>query len=161
MECRDVTGFDPEKLPEFDILIGGPLASSSKFKGRRPPETSLKVLVQEFLRWCTERKPRYWIMENVPRIVLHLPEEIPLKWIGIEKPVRCTYRCAGNSIARILRAAGPKEVPDGQLPPPLQTHAAAPIKEVFSNARSHARWKTLGDVTEHLEAPCLDRSCEC
>ena len=138
VECRDVTGFDPEKLPEFEILIGGPpCVEFSNSKGSRGNILEGLRLVQEFLRVVYERKPRYWIMENVPRIVLHLPEEIPLKWIGVEKrgslhiPVRGEFNCADFGVPQAR-----KRFLMGNFPRPLQTHAAATVEgDLFTGAR--------------------------
>jgi DNA (cytosine-5)-methyltransferase 1 len=156
VECLDVTGFDPEKLPEFDILIGGPpCIEFSNSKGNRGNILEGLRLVQEFLRVVYERKPRYWIMENVPRIVLHLPEEIPLTWIGVEKrgslhiPTRREFNCADFGVPQAR-----KRFLMGNFPPPEQTHAASPLKrDLFTNGIQMERWKTLGDIMEHLGSP--------
>ena len=48
-------------------------------------------------------------MENVPRIAHHLPDAIPLRWIGIDKkgdlpvPVRHEFNCADYGVPQLRR----------------------------------------------------------
>jgi DNA (cytosine-5)-methyltransferase 1 len=109
----DVTGFEPDHLPDFEVLVGGPpCIEFSNSKGSKGNILEGLRLVQEFLRIVYERSPRYWIMENVPRIVLHLPEEIPLRWIGVDKagslhvPMRAQFDCADFGVPQ-APIAGP------------------------------------------------------
>ena len=83
----DALELNLDSIPEFDVLVGGPpCVNFSQSKGGRANILEGLELVHVFLRLVYERKPKYWVMENVPRIALHLPDTIPLRWIGIDKP---------------------------------------------------------------------------
>lgn len=83
---KDILELSPKDIPDCDILVGGPpCVNFSTAKGSRANILEGLKLVQAFLRIVYYKKPKYWIMENVPRVGLHLPEKIPLKWLGINK----------------------------------------------------------------------------
>lgn len=111
-------------------------------------------LVQWFLRVIAVKKPRYWIMENVPRVALHLPDEIPYSWIGIEKsgtlPIqrRSHFNTADfgvpQSRTRYLI---------GNYPDPVATHLEANGTDIFSYGRNLSPRRTLRSVLEALPKP--------
>jgi len=126
----DASDVDPWSLPEFDILIGGPpCVNFSHSKGGRANVLEGLRLVQAFLRVVHVRQPRYWVMENVPRVARHLPDRIPLRWIGIEEegflevPVRHEFATADYGIPqrrnRYLIGRYPVPPPSGRESPTL------------------------------------------
>ena len=158
---QDVTGFDTDALPEFDILVGGPpCVEFSASKGSRGNILEGLRLVQEFLRVVYERAPRYWIMENVPRIMLHLPQEIPLKWIGVDKPgalyvpTKAEFNCADYGVPQTRR-----RFLMGNFPVPLPTHREASEQaDLFQNPKEKREpWRTLGSIISGLPNPLEDR----
>ena len=153
----DVTGIDPDSLPEFDVLVGGPpCVEFSASKGTKGNILEGLRLVQEYLRVVYERSPRYWIMENVPRIVLHLPAEIPLRWIGVDKPgslhvpVRTYFDCADFGVPQARR-----RFLMGNFPIPATTHCAPnSSQDLFSNStNTRLPWVTLGEILRALPDP--------
>ena len=87
VDCKKIEDLSELDIPDAEIIIGGPpCVNFSSSKGSRANVLEGLKLVQAFLRFVWERKPQYWIMENVPRIGLHLPENIPLEWIGVNEP---------------------------------------------------------------------------
>jgi DNA (cytosine-5)-methyltransferase 1 len=159
---RDVTALDPDNLPDFDILVGGPpCVEFSASKGNRGNILEGLRLVQEFLRVVYFRQPKYWIMENVPRIVLHLPEEIPLSWIGVNKrghlhiPRRSEFNCADFGVPQNRR-----RYLVGRYPSPKPTHfESAVTRDLFSKlATDSPRWKTVRDVLARLPDPLASRT---
>lgn len=158
----DVTGFDPDSLPDFDVLVGGPpCIEFSSSKGSKGNILEGLRLVQEYLRVVYERAPRYWIMENVPRIVLHLPEEIPLKWIGVDKPgslhvpVRTYFDCADFGVPQARR-----RFLMGNFPIPQPTHTAQTSSpDLFSSSdKSRRPWVMLGEILRALPDPLRART---
>jgi len=84
--CKNIENLDDEEIPKSDIIVGGPpCVNFSSSKGSRANVLEGLKLVQLFLKFVYQRKPKYWLMENVPRIGLYLPERIPLRWIGIDE----------------------------------------------------------------------------
>lgn len=150
--CADVRSIDPSSLPDCDIVIGGPpCVNFSTAKGGRANILDGLELVQWYLRVIATKRPKYWIMENVPRIALHLPEKIPYRWIGIDKdgylpvPVKEHFNTADfgvpQSRTRYLI---------GDYPRPVATHSAPRIKQLFDDEVSLPIWKTLGSVISAL-----------
>lgn len=85
-QCKKIEDLEHEDIPDADIIVGGPpCVNFSTSKGKRANVLEGLRLVQTFLRYVYVHKPKYWIMENVPRVGLHLPEQIPLRWIGIDE----------------------------------------------------------------------------
>lgn len=143
----DLSTFRSDQLPEFDVLVGGPpCIEFSMSKGSRRDVLAGLLLVQAFLRVVHERKPRYWIMENVPRVILHIPEQIPLSWIGIEEdgflevPNRNEFNCADFGVPQARR-----RFLMGKYPNPTRTHSSE-SGDLFSDVEGMNPWRTLGDV---------------
>jgi DNA (cytosine-5)-methyltransferase 1 len=154
---RDVTSLDADELPDFDILVGGPpCVEFSSSKGSRGNVLEGLRLVQEFLRVVYVRSPRYWIMENVPRIMLHLPDEIPLRWIGVDKPgvlhvpTKAQFNCADYGVPQARR-----RFLMGNFPVPLPTHGDGQHQgDLFGSDRpNRPSWRTLDTVLKALPDP--------
>jgi DNA (cytosine-5)-methyltransferase 1 len=154
---RDVTSLDADELPDFDILVGGPpCVEFSNSKGSRGNVLEGLRLVQEFLRVVYVRSPPYWIMENVPRIMLHLPDEIPLRWIGIDKPgvlhvpTKAEFNCADYGVPQARR-----RFLMGHFPIPLPTHGDGQRQgDLFGSDRTNRpSWRTLETVLDALPDP--------
>lgn len=62
----DIIKIRTEELPEFDILIGGTPCQSFSIAGKRSGFEGSSGLFSHFVRILKEKKPRYFIHENVP-----------------------------------------------------------------------------------------------
>jgi DNA (cytosine-5)-methyltransferase 1 len=74
---RDILSFNPQEFKKVDIIIGSPPCndfSLSNKEGHGDVERGLK-LVFRFLECVEELQPKYWIMENVPRLELVFQHE--------------------------------------------------------------------------------------
>jgi len=151
----DILDLRFEDIPEFDVLVGGPpCVNFSQSKGSRANVLEGLKLVQAFLRLVYERKPRYWIMENVPRIARHLPETIPLKWIGISKdgnlpiPIRHEFNCADYGVPQ-----NRKRYLIGNFPVPKPTHSTGGRQLLLHAEGDTADWRCLDGVLKALGSP--------
>jgi DNA (cytosine-5)-methyltransferase 1 len=140
---RDVLSLRPSELGRVDVLIGSPPCtefSMSNNAGRGDVEAGMN-LVYRFLYFVAVLRPRWWVMENVPRVLRHLPEaggRVPYVKLGLKRP-------GGLLIPRVvLLASAAFGVPQqrirafvGEFPEP------APTK----------RKRTLGDVVRGLPDP--------
>jgi DNA (cytosine-5)-methyltransferase 1 len=105
-------------------------------------------LVYAFLRFVYELQPRWWVMENVPRVLDFLPDEVPLRKLGIDKrgtlliPQRKVLMSADFGVAQMRKRAF-----SGDFPPPQPTHGS----------EAGQPWRTLRDVVDGLPSP-LERS---
>jgi DNA (cytosine-5)-methyltransferase 1 len=149
--CGDALSFDYNTIPPFDMLVGGPpCVNFSTSKGGRANVLDGLRLVHTFLRLVHERNPKYWIMENVPRVALHLPGEIPLRWIGIDAdgflnvPVRAEFNCADYGVPQTR-----KRYLIGNFPIPIPTHAANVDDDLFARTRLK-KHRNIRDVLEAL-----------
>jgi DNA (cytosine-5)-methyltransferase 1 len=68
MHCADITKIPENEIPECDIVIGGPPCQSFSLVGRRNIEDARGNLVWEFYRVVKRKKPKVFLMENVPGI---------------------------------------------------------------------------------------------
>lgn len=157
---EDATKVNPNSIPDFEILVGGPpCVNFSSSKGNRANVLEGLRLVQAFLRLVYERKPKYWIMENVPRVARHIPNTIPLSWIGIDKkgdlavPVRHEFNCADYGVPQTR-----KRYLIGNYPIPPATHFKPSKIPLFAWGCERLPWKTLGDILDCL--PRLDAGKE-
>ena len=151
----DVLELDFSSIPKFDILVGGPpCVNFSQSKGSRANVLEGLKLVQAFLKLVYIRKPKYWIMENVPRIALHLPDTIPLKWIGVNKdghlsvPLRHEFNCADYGVPQ-----NRKRYLIGNYPIPEPTHASGTQGSLLGSKNPLKKWRTLSDVLNALGSP--------
>lgn len=149
VRCEDILKVAPSSLPKVDILIGSPpctFFSLSNRGGNRDPAEGL-ALVKRFLMFVHVLQPRYWIMENVPQLLRHLPERISLRKLGIDKdgyleiPVRLEVNTADFGVPQRRR-----RVFCGSFPIPQTTHAKRP-------SGGQKPWKTLGEVLDALPTP--------
>lgn len=151
--CKKIEDLNFEEIPEADIVVGGPpCVNFSSSKGGRANVLEGVKLVQSFLRFVYYRKPKYWIMENVPRIGLHLPEKIPLRWIGIDEDG--TLRVPNRREFDISRYGAPqnrKRLLIGNYPIPSETHCPDGSRDLLSWEMK--RTQTLGDVVSSLPKP--------
>lgn len=145
----DILSYAPERLGPVDVLIGSPPCTEFSFANRGGGgdiEEGLR-LVYRFLRFVYELQPRWWVMENVPRVLEYLPDEVPLRKLGIDKrgsiaiPVRAVLTSADFGTPQKRARAF-----SGDFPTPTPTHAEIPT----STAR---RWRTLRDVVSTLPDP--------
>lgn len=151
----DATTLNPDEIPDFDILVGGPpCVNFSQSKGSRANVLEGLRLVQIYLRSVFERSPKYWIMENVPRIALHLPDEIPLRWIGVDRdgtlavPVRHEFNCADYGVPQ-----NRKRYLIGNYPIPKPSHEKPEADSFLESISGRKPWRNLDEVLEALGQP--------
>ncbi|MDA4127039.1 MAG: DNA cytosine methyltransferase [Thaumarchaeota archaeon] len=123
----DVETLDPKLFLDHrpDVLIGGPPCqefSGSKRGGGGDVQKGMR-LVLAFFRFVHILKPRYWVMENVPRLLQTLPHRVRLQDMGIAEdgffdiPRREVFNSADFGAPqkrfRLL---------SGRYPSPIQTH---------------------------------------
>lgn len=64
----DVSTLPESLIPEVDVIIGGPPCQSFSLVGQRRPEDPRGELVFRYLDIISSRRPRAFVMENVPGI---------------------------------------------------------------------------------------------
>lgn len=68
----DITKFDTSTLPDFDLLVGGfPCQAFSIAGKRRGFEDARGTLFFEIARVLRDKRPRYFLFENVPGLLNH------------------------------------------------------------------------------------------
>jgi DNA (cytosine-5)-methyltransferase 1 len=121
----DIEQLDPNQFPKPDVLIGGPPCtefSGSKRGGGGDVAKGMK-LVLAFFKFVHVLKPRWWAMENVPRLLQTLPHRVRLQDMGFAEegffdiPRREVFNSADfGAPQKRLRLIS------GRYPSPIQTH---------------------------------------
>ncbi|HEV2520010.1 MAG TPA: DNA cytosine methyltransferase [Thermoplasmata archaeon] len=149
----DILEFDPSELPRVDVLIGSPPCTEFSYanKGGHGNLTDGMRFVLRFLRFVHDLNPRYWAMENVPRLLQSLPQRVHLRKLGlgedgfIEIPVRRILNSAdyGAPQKRLRLFSGKFLVPEA-------THYGPGALDLRDGGLP---WMTARDVLDTLPDP--------
>jgi len=147
----DITQLDPNDLPKADIIIGGPPCTSFSFanKGGKGNREEGMRLVLAFLRIVHHVQPKWWVMENVPRLLETLPSRIPLEMLGLEGPGY--FEIPRREILLSADYGAPQKrrrLVSGKYPLPKPTH---------SESGDPKEWLTVRDVFNALPDPTKPR----
>ena len=153
----DIGVLDPKQFPRPDVLIGGPPCtefSGSKRGGGGDFAKGMR-LVLAFFKFVQVLKPRWWVMENVPRLLQTLPPRVKLSEMGfhddgvLEIPRRHVFNSADfgapQKRTRLL---------SGRYPSPIQTHFEEPALTLENIA--YQSWVPMRKVIEAFPSP-IDR----
>ena len=150
----DATLLDASDVPHADVLIGGPPCtefSGSKRGGNGDFKKGL-VLVSRFLYFVELLKPKWWIMENVPRLLQAMPRRFKYRDLGIDRggyfdiPKLKVFNSADyGAPQKRLRLFS------GRYPDPVQTHAEAPLTTL--DGHSYMKWVPMRHVVESFPNP--------
>jgi DNA (cytosine-5)-methyltransferase 1 len=156
----DILEFEPSDLPHCDVLIGSPPCTEFSYANRGGHgDLGLGMrFVLRFLRFVHELEPRYWVMENVPRLYQSLPSRVSLRRLGLpqdghlEIPVRRILNSADYGVPqKRLRLVS------GKYPIPEPTHTWADELGAFTNLQPWVPVKTVvGTLPDPLHGPDLD-----
>ena len=149
----DILEFDSKSLPKPDVLIGSPPCTEFSYANRGGHgDTALGMrFVLRFLRFVHDLSPKYWIMENVPRLAQSLPPRVPLRRLGISEPGFLEI-----PVRRILNSADygvPQKrlrLISGKFPLPQPTNAWTEGNGIFSELPP---WVPVRTVLDHLPDP--------
>ena len=149
----DILDFEESRLPDCDVLVGSPPCTEFSY-ANRGGHGDLGVgmkFVLRFLRIVHEKRPKYWIMENVPRLFQTLPPRVSLRRLGIQEdgffevPVRRILNAADYGVPqKRLRLIS------GKYPVPEPTHSWAEGLGSFENLRP---WLSVKHVVGLLPDP--------
>lgn len=154
-ELVDLGSVDMREMPDADIIIGGPPCtqfSSAKSNRTRNILQGLN-LVQAFLRCVYYKKPKYWVMENVPTIQKYLPKTIPLRYIGIDEdgdleiPQKAELIAADYGVPQKRR-----RYLIGNFPLPDKTHTQPGQLDLLEE-NTLVNWISLGEALGQLPSP--------
>ncbi|MBI2084122.1 MAG: DNA cytosine methyltransferase [Candidatus Aenigmarchaeota archaeon] len=150
----DVLELSATDVPKADVIIGGP--PCTEFSGsNRGGSGNVKEgmeLVKRFLYYVHELKPRWWIMENVPRLLQTLPPKFRLKDLGIDK--EGIFEIPKMQVFNAADFGAPQKrtrLLSGKYPNPLQTHSENPV--VTLNGQKLSHWFTMRKVIESFPNP--------
>lgn len=65
----DISKIDSSDIPDCDGIIGGPPCQGFSVAGKMSPNDPRSKLVSEFIRVVRDKKPKFFVMENVPNLV--------------------------------------------------------------------------------------------
>ncbi len=149
----DILEFDPSELPRVDVLIGSPPCTNFSYAnkgGHGDIDVGMK-LVLRFLRFVHDLKPRFWAMENVPRLAQSLPPRVALRKLGLKEDGFLEI-----PVIRVLNAAdygAPQKrlrLFSGKFPVPEATHYGPGALDTFEGGLP---WVVVQDVIRQLPDP--------
>lgn len=117
------------RFPKPDVIIGGPPCtefSGSKRGGSGDVAKGMR-LVLAYFRFVHTLKPRWWVMENVPRLLQTLPDRVKLREIGI--PQDGYFEIPKMNVYNAADFGAPQKrqrLLSGRYPSLVQTHAGEP-----------------------------------
>ena len=65
IHCGSIMDFDYAKLPDCDLVFGGPPCQGFSVAGKMDPNNPRSKLIFEFQKVVKAKRPRYFVMENV------------------------------------------------------------------------------------------------
>lgn len=67
----DISKIESSMIPECDGVIGGPPCQGFSVAGKMNPSDPRSKLIWEFIRVVKDKKPKFFVMENVPNLVIN------------------------------------------------------------------------------------------
>lgn len=150
----DILEFEPADLDRPDVLIGSPPCTEFSYANRGGGGDIAQGMrfVLRFLRFVYELQPKYWVMENVPRLFQTLPASVPLAGLGIDKPGELSIP------VRVCLNSADYGVPQkrvrlfsGSFPVPAPLHSSG--ARGAGTGASLPRWRNASEVLERLPNP--------
>ena len=143
-----IENIDPATLPKVDVLVGGPPCTEFSYakKGGGGNLAEGMRLVTHFLHFVDVLKPKYWIMENVPRLLQTLPREVDLSDFGFKDSGILTI--PRRTILNAADYGAPQKrlrLISGKYPLPKQTHF-----ETIGRIDGAKKWVPMRKVVEGL-----------
>lgn len=120
----DIAQLNPNQFPRPDVIIGGPPCtefSGSKRGGGGDFPKGMK-LVLAFFKFVEVLKPRWWVMENVPRLLQTLQHQYRKQDIVGEDGVFTIPRREVFNTANFGAPQKRLRLLSGKYPSPVQTH---------------------------------------
>lgn len=155
IQCRDIREVNAEDIPDADVIIGGPCCQGFSMANRHLENLNgligkqKRELILDYIRIVKKKKPRVFVIENVPTIVTmqqgHYLDMImsKLSEYAITYKIVCDNEHGGYSTRRraiiIGSTIGKIELPDAELCP-LRT-----IREALEKV--DATWFNYDDIT--------------
>lgn len=150
---RDILEVEASALPKVDVLIGSPPCTQFSYanKGGSGDITLGMKFVLRYLRLVHDLRPRFWVMENVPRLLDSLPPRVHLRRLGLEEdgfldiPTRVVLNAADyGAPQKRLRLFS------GNFPPPTPSHGDPNSLMLLAG---RAAWVPARKVFEALPDP--------
>lgn len=66
--CGPIQDINPEEIPDCDLVIGGPPCQGFSVAGKMDPHDPRSKLIWDFFSVVAAKRPKYFIMENVPAL---------------------------------------------------------------------------------------------
>lgn len=81
----DINELDIDSIPDTDVIVGGPPCQSFSLVGQRRPDDKRGNLVYRFVEVVTRKRPRAFVMENVPGLAASRVDERRLTDVLLER----------------------------------------------------------------------------
>jgi DNA (cytosine-5)-methyltransferase 1 len=147
--CGSISKLDLHDLPDCDVIIGGPPCQGFSPRGKMDPDDPRSGHIWTFARAVLTKRPRFFVMENVPALVNFA------KFRKAFKELVATYEQAGYKVCYQVLNADAFDVPQSRQRVFLLGTDRRDIDpcEAFPTPREARLSKTVRDVIGDLPAP--------
>ena len=155
----DILQLDPRELGKVDVLIGSPPCTSFSYanKGGKGDRAEGMKLVLRQLQLVKALKPKYWLMENVPRLLETLPQEVNLADADLEGG---TLKIPRREILNAADYGAPQKrlrLVSGNYPLPRRTHFDSQSTLESFDDKHLKPWVRMKSVFDALPNPLSER----
>lgn len=158
---EDISKISSEDIPECDVIVGGfPCQGFSQANMKRKADDPRNKLYLEMIRIISDKKPKYFIAENV-RGILSLDKGKVIDQIVSdfnELNYNVSYsllNCADYGVPqkrmRVIILGIRKDIPNDLVFPPEKTHSEKP--DILLSP-----WFTVGEALAHYPDPDIDHN---
>ena len=71
--CTDIRDLSPERVPDMDLIIGGPCcqgySNANRHDINKESAKSKRLLIDDYIRMVKAKKPKVFVIENVPQFL--------------------------------------------------------------------------------------------
>lgn len=67
--CADIDSIDIRTVPDCDVIIGGPPCQGFSKAGKMNPKDKRSKLLYSFVKFVSQKLPKYFVMENVDHLL--------------------------------------------------------------------------------------------
>lgn len=163
IELGDITDFDIKNLPDCDIVVGGPPCQSFSLVGKRNPNDIRGNLIWNFYEIITKKKPKIFLMENVPGLKAAKDN----KCVQVLPELLKNFEELGYSVNYFILNAADYGVPQRRkrllivgnkngykIPIPEPTHTEDQIQRSLISKKEP--WVTCKEALSDLSPPAID-----
>lgn len=160
----DFTLDEIKSIPDADIYVGSPPCTqfSKSNKGGNGNTIEGMALVKKYLQIIAVKKPKYWILENVPPLQKHLKNSYTFKELDLPGGNKIALKIPSMLLLNAANIGAPqrrKRFFCGNFPEPRPVRKAPTLGKVLSslpNNNSQPNGQKIKDINYGFEMPASE-----